>query len=201
MSIAYASLLGFVGAQVATPGPANMVMLATGARFGFRATVPFVFGVALSKQFIIWPIGFGMMAVMQSTPILFEILKWLSAAYIFWLAWRVANMRLSVGQATGTAPSFFAGLGVHPLNPKAWGVVAATFTNFASPELSALSNTALIASVLLGWQLLLHPVWAFSGEKIAATVAGTPREKYLMWGLAALTVLSVLYVLLGGYIS
>ena len=47
--------------QVATPGPANMAMMATGARFGFKAALPFVVGVILGKQLIIWPIGYGIM--------------------------------------------------------------------------------------------------------------------------------------------
>ena len=61
MSIAILPLAIFAASQVGTPGPANMALLATGARFGFRAALPFVAGVALGKQLIIWPIGFGLM--------------------------------------------------------------------------------------------------------------------------------------------
>ena len=49
----------FAFSQIATPGPANMIMLATGAKYGFRNAVPFVFGVIIGKQIIIWPIGFA----------------------------------------------------------------------------------------------------------------------------------------------
>ena len=55
------SFIPFAFSQVATPGPANMAMMATGARFGFRAALPFVAGVILGKQLIIWPIGYGIM--------------------------------------------------------------------------------------------------------------------------------------------
>ena len=51
----------FAFSQIATPGPANMIMLATGAKYGFQNAVPFVFGVIIGKQIIIWPIGFGLM--------------------------------------------------------------------------------------------------------------------------------------------
>lgn len=198
MSVALVSLAFFTASQVATPGPANMIMLANGARFGFRGTLPFVLGVAFSKQIIIWPIGLGLMQLADAAPVVFEALRWMSAAYIIWLAWRVAHMRLNIGQAGDAAPGFLAGLAVHPLNPKAWGVVTAAFANFASPALTAIENTVIIAAMLLFKQLIFHPVWAFSGARIAALVAGSAREKYLMWGLAALTVLSVLYVLFGG---
>lgn len=167
MSIAIAGLLSFTFAQVATPGPANMIMLATGARFGFRQVLPFVFGVALSKQFIIWPIGLGLMTLSTTAPVVFAVLKYASAAYIFWLAWRVANMRLNIGQADDTAPSFWAGLVVHPSNPKAWGVVTAAFANFASPDLSALHNTFIVSAILLISKLILHSIWAGFWARIA----------------------------------
>lgn len=172
-----------------------MALLATGARYGFRAALPFVLGVALGKQLIIWPIGFGLMELAETVPLLFQALKYLSAAYIIWLAWKVANLRLSAGAQTDRAPGFIAGLIVHPLNPKAWAMIVGSFTAFVAPGTSALEATATIAAVLLGCQLLLHPLWTLGGETIARTVAGTAAEPYLMWTLAALTVASVLFVL------
>jgi len=195
MPVATASFAVFAASQVGTPGPANMALLATGARYGFVAALPFVLGVALGKQLVIWPVGFGLMELSDQAPWVFEILKWASAAYICWLAWKVANMRLSSDHGTGKTPGFLAGLVVHPLNPKAWGMIIAGFTTFVSPGTPALQATAIIAAVLLSSQLILHPIWAFAGSSIARTVAGTPAETYLMWTLAALTVLSVFFVL------
>jgi len=86
MSVSVAAFLVFGASQVGTPGPANMALMATGARFGFRAALPFVAGVALGKQLIIWPIGFGLMELAKSAPWVFEALKWASVAYICWLA-------------------------------------------------------------------------------------------------------------------
>lgn len=197
MSIAAGTFAIFAASQIGTPGPANMALLATGARYGFRAALPFVLGVALGKQLIIWPIGFGLMGLADTVPGLFVALKWACVAYICWLAWKVANLRLHVGE-TDRAPGFVAGLIVHPLNPKAWAMITAGFTAFVPPGTPAFVATAWIAAILLACQLVFHPIWAFSGDRIAATVAGRPAEKYLMWTLAALTVLSVLFVLFGG---
>lgn len=191
-------LIIFAASQVGTPGPANMALLATGARFGFRAALPFVAGVALGKQLIIWPIGFGLMELATRAPWIFVALKYLSAAYIFWLAWKVANLRLNTGGAKAQAPGFKAGLIVHPLNPKAWAMITASFTSFVPAGTSTFEATALIAACLLAVQVVLHPIWTFAGDRIARTVAGTPSERYLMWSLAAATVLSVLFVLFQG---
>ena len=194
MSVALGAFTVFAASQIGTPGPANMALLATGARFGFRAALPFVAGVALGKQLIIWPIGYGLMEMADRVPLLFTTLKYASAAYILWLAWRVANLRLSAERSTDRAPGFVAGLIVHPLNPKAWGMIVAGFTNFVAPGTSTFNATFTIAVVLFACQAVLHPIWTFSGDRIAATVAGSPFEPYLMWTLAALTALSVLVV-------
>ncbi len=197
MSVAAASFAVFAASQVGTPGPANMALMATGARFGLRAALPFVAGVALGKQLIIWPLGFGLLELAQRAPLVFETLKWVSAAYIIWLAWKVANMRLGEGP-DAAAPGFAAGLIIHPLNPKAWAMIIAGFTGFTAPDTPVLQATVTIAAILLACQILMHPLWTWGGSLMASHVRGTAAERYLMWTLAALTVASVLFVLFGG---
>ena len=198
MSVAIASFAVFAASQVGTPGPANMALMATGARYGFRAALPFVAGVVLGKQLVIWPVGFGLMELAGSAPWVFETLKYISAAYIIWLAWNVAHLRLGTANSVTEAPGFAAGLMVHPLNPKAWAMIVGGFTAFVSPGTPSLEATATIAGVLLACQILLHPLWSLAGEGIAKTVAGTAFEPFLMWALAVLTVASVVLVLFGG---
>jgi threonine/homoserine/homoserine lactone efflux protein len=198
MSVALASFAIFAASQVGTPGPANMALMATGARFGFRAALPFVAGVALGKQLVIWPVGYGLMQLSTRAPWVFDTLKYVSAAYIIWLAWKVANLRLGTNTDEAAVPGFAAGLIVHPLNPKAWAMIVGGFTAFVAAGTPTFEATLTIAAVLLACQLVLHPLWTLAGEGIARTVAGTAAEPYLMGTLAALTVASVLFVLFGG---
>ena len=198
MSVAAATFAVFAASQVGTPGPANMALLATGARYGFRAALPFVAGVALGKQFVIWPVGFGLMELADRVPWVFEGLKWVSAAYIIWLAWKVSQLRLGPSNDAPKVPGFLAGLIVHPLNPKAWAMIVAGVTGFVTPGTDPLVATATIGGILLATQVVLHPLWTLAGDRIARTLAGTRAEPYLMYTLAALTVASVLFVLFGG---
>ncbi len=197
MYVAVTSLAAFAFSQIATPGPANMAMLAAGARLGFRAALPFMFGVLLGKQLIIWPIGFGLMELATQVPLLFLALKYISAVYIIWLAWRVANMRLNVDQDP-VGLGFRAGLFVHPLNPKAWMMITYSFSNYVAVDAPVWIATAWIAGTLFVIQAICHPIWTFFGDRIAKTIIGTPFERYLMWGLAGLTVAFVLFALLRG---
>ena len=189
------SFLPFAFSQVATPGPANMAMMATGARFGFRAALPFVAGVILGKQLIIWPIGYGIMEIASQVPFLFEILKFLSALYIIWLAWRVANMRLSSGEPSLDAPGFWSGLLVHPLNPKAWAMILVGFTNFVESDTATFYATLYIAGSLLIIQIICHPIWTLFGDRIAKFIIGKKYERVFMWFLALITVIFVLMAL------
>ena len=127
MGVAVVSFMVFAASQVGTPGPANMALLTTGARFGLRRIWPFITGVVLGKQLIIWPLGFGLTELAQSAPLIFGAMKYASAAYIVWLAWRVAGLRLKPGVGADRPPGFIAGLIVHPLNPKAWAMIMAGF--------------------------------------------------------------------------
>lgn len=200
MPIELIPLIIFAVAQIGTPGPANMVLLATGAGYGLRRTLPFVAGVIVGKQIIIWPLGFGLMHLAQSWPVLFFIMKYLSAAYIIYLAWRVANMRLNPGQREGSAPGFIAGLIVHPLNPKAWGMITASFTSFVIPDSDIFLATLSVAVVLILCQTILHPIWAGVGQLIAKTIQGTRAERGVFVLLALITLITVFYALFGGLI-
>ncbi len=197
MGVEIIGFLIFAAAMVGTPGPANMVLLSAGARFGLRRALPFVAGVVLGKQLIIWPIGFGLMELADRVPMAFIVLKWASVAYILWLAWRIAGSRISnIGQAK--VPGFFAGLIAHPLNPKAWAMVTVGFTSFVAEGAPTFTATLAIALSLMSVQLVLHPLWTLGGQAIAARMAGQKSERYLMWVLAGLTVASVLLVLMKG---
>jgi threonine/homoserine/homoserine lactone efflux protein len=181
----------FAFSQIATPGPANMIMLSTGAKYGFHNALPFVFGVIVGKQIIIWPIGFGLMLLNKDHPYIFIFFKYISAGYILWLAWRIANMRISEKTSDRPAPSFLSGLIVHPLNPKAWALITTGFTNFVDPTSPVLYSTATVAFCLFGVQVVCHPIWTLFGERIAILVSGSVYERYLMLFFAGLTVIFV----------
>lgn len=189
------AFLTFAAAMIGTPGPANVVLMAAGARFGFRAVLPLMAGVILGKQFIIWPLGFGLLSLAEAAPTVFAAFKWASVAYLLWLVWKITALRLSPGEAA-EAPGFAAGLIVHPLNPKAWAMVTASFTSFVDPGAGAFTATVWVAAGLLAVQMVLQPLYALAGDRMARAVAGTPAEAWIMRALAAAALLSVLYVVL-----
>ena len=198
MPIEWFGFLVFAASMVGTPGPANMVVMASGARFGAKASLPFLSGVIFGKQLIIWPLGLGLLSILDPNGSVFLVLKWASVAYILWLAWKIAGTRIKAAQAGAQPPRFVEGLIVHPLNPKAWAMIIGGFTNFVDQSASAVMGTLAVAIGFLVTQWVLQPMWMLLGSQIASLVAGTPREAWLMRIMAILMVGSVLYVLLKG---
>lgn len=198
MPIEWIGFLAFAASMVGTPGPANMVVMASGARFGAASSMPFLSGVILGKQLIIWPIGLGLLTILDPAGPIFQALKWISIAYILWLAWKIAGARISPAEAGQAAPRFVEGLIVHPLNPKAWAMIIGGFTNFVDPGAGAFAATLAISIGLFAVQCVFQPMWMLIGVQIAKFMAGTVREVLLMRFMAGLMVASVAYVLWKG---
>ncbi|MEM6306602.1 MAG: LysE family transporter [Pseudomonadota bacterium] len=187
----------YAASQVGTPGPANMAILAMAARYGTVQVVPFTLGVIFGKQFVIWPLGFGLLELSTQYPLVFSAMTYVAAAYICYLAWRVAGMSLNTDHTFANAPGFWAGLIVHPMNPKAWAVITAGFA-FVPDGMGTFVATAWVAGIVLACQLVLQPMWAVAGDVIARTIKGTRAERILFITLALLTVASVIYALFVG---
>ena len=78
-----------------TPGPNNAMVAASGATFGFARTVPHLLGVAVGFPAMLLVVALGAGDVMRAAPSLHEILKWVGAAYLLWLAFKIATARPS----------------------------------------------------------------------------------------------------------
>lgn len=195
MSIEPVGLLIFMAVMTGTPGPANMLLLGAAARYGLRSGTPFLLGVVLGMQIVIWPLGLGLLELGTRAPGAYRVLQALCAAYILWLAWRIAGSRIDRGATTAPAPGFGRGLLVHPLNPKAWAIATGAFTQFVPASAEPLAATAALAVVSLLVGSALQGLWFWSGAGIARLLAGHPAERWTMRVLGLLTVLSVLLAL------
>ncbi|MEM6464934.1 MAG: LysE family translocator, partial [Pseudomonadota bacterium] len=105
---------------------------------------------------------------------------------------------LAETQEGGSVPGFFQGLIVHPLNPKAWGLMAVGFTYYVELGTPPLEATLTIALITLAVQAVSHPIWCAGGAQLARLVRGTRYERALMIVLALLTLASVVFVLVSG---
>ena len=189
-------LLLFASSMVATPGPANMILLNAGSQFGFKKAIPFVFGIILSKQLIIWPIGFGILTFFELFPNFVYFIKFLSCTYIIWLAWKLSNFKINDNKELEKPPSFFHGLPVHPTNPKAWAMVSVGFSNYTNPNESLLISTLILATIFIIIQFIFHNLWCFFGVQLKKIFQNTKYEIWLMRFLSLLMLGSLVLLFL-----
>lgn len=170
-----------------SPGPSNLMLLASGVNFGFARTLPQVFGIMAGFTVLLLAIGLGLGAALSAAPALVPVLKGLGAVWLLHLAWRIAGARAlgEAGAADARPLRFIEAAAFQWVNPKAWIVALATVSLYADagrPIAAALAVAGLFALVNLpsvsAWalfgtalkRLLTNPV-RLRAFNIAAAVA------------------------------
>jgi len=180
-----------------TPGPNNLMLMASGANFGFRRTLPHMLGVGIGFTVMIVLVGVGLVQVFDLYPISHQILKVVSVAYLLWLAWKIANAAPPADDVQSEARpiTFIQAALFQWVNPKAW-TMALTAISAYTPEqtLFYVSVVALIFGVV---NLPSVSVWTVLGEQMARFLTSATRLRAFNWAMAALLVLSLYPVVLG----
>ena len=143
-----AALVGFAFAGVWTPGPNNVMLAASGATFGWRATLPHALGVALGFPVMLFLVALGLGEVFRAYPLLRMGLAWLGCAVMLWLAWRIATAGPPSDARRRRPLNFAEATGFQWINPKAWVMaigVAATYASGAAPLIEALIAAGVFA--------------------------------------------------------
>ncbi len=118
-------LIAFVIASVVTPGPNNLMVLASGANWGLARTLPHILGIELGVPLMVLGVGLGVSAAFEALPWLHTVLKYVAFAYLVWLAWRIATAARP-GAAGGIRRplNLWEAVAFQWVNPKAWTLFA-----------------------------------------------------------------------------
>jgi threonine/homoserine/homoserine lactone efflux protein len=189
-------LLGFVVAGTVTPGPNNLMVLASGANWGLRRTMPHILGISLGFPAMVIAVGVGLDALLNAYPGIHVVLKWAAFVYLLWLAWKIANTTrpkaesaVQGGDARPMSPLEAAVF--QWVNPKAWAMVIGGMALFTTPEGSPLFEVGVMA-LLFGLVCLPNCVtWCVFGTAIARYLANDRHRLIFNIAMAALLVLSV----------
>lgn len=145
------AFLLFAVAAAGTPGPSNVLLTATGGAVGVLRGLPCLFGVALGMGLMMSLVAFGLGAVVLDNPEVLQVLNWVGAAFLLWLAWKIATSGRG-GAADDRKPvGFFGAAAFQWVNPKSWLVCASA----AGTYLTADSSGALGQALSLGGLFVL----------------------------------------------
>ena len=184
------ALIGFAFVTSVTPGPNNMMLLASGVNFGLRLTVPHMLGISLGHAFMVFLVGLGLTGIIQAWPPAMAVLKIASVAYMLWLAWKIANADPpGEGIAGGVPFSFAQAAAFQWVNPKAWAMALGAVSAYA-PE-GRPGQVALVAAIFAAVNLPSVTVWAAAGQAVRGWLADPTRLRVFNWTMAGLLVLSL----------
>jgi threonine/homoserine/homoserine lactone efflux protein len=191
------ALVGFIFACSVTPGPNNAMLLASGVNFGFRRTLPHMAGIALGCAVMVLLVGMGLGEVFATMPALYAVLRYVGAAYLLWLAWRIARADpLRTGEARGRPMSLLAAAAFQWANPKAWVMVVGAVTTY-TPRQDFRTNVLLVALLFVAVNVPSIAVWAGFGTAMRHLLDRPWRVRLFNRAMALLLVLSLFPILEG----
>ncbi|MEZ2127120.1 MULTISPECIES: LysE family translocator [unclassified Sinorhizobium] len=187
----FLALVLFAFTTSITPGPNNMMLFASGVNFGFRRTIPHMFGIAAGFLSLLLAVGLGLGALLHMVPAAYTALKFAGGAYLVWIAWKIASSR-SIGEGqSGTKPMSFLGAAAFQwVNPKAWVMAVTAMATYTNPELYLLS-VLLVGFAFAVVNLPSVSTWAGFGSALREWLSDPARLKWFNITMAVLLVLSL----------
>lgn len=190
-----AALVAFAFVTSITPGPNNLMLLASGANFGVRRTVPHMLGVGIGFTVMVVMVGLGLAGALEAFPSAQLALRAASVAYLLWLAWRLATAAPPSGEpVTAGRPMTFVQAALFQwVNPKGWAMALSAVSIYAPGHTVGL--TVLVALVFGAVNLPSVSVWAAMGQGLRRVLAHPGRLRAFNVLMALLLVASLAPVL------
>lgn len=186
----FLALMGFAFVTSVTPGPNNMMLLASGVNFGFRRTVPHMLGISVGHALMVFLVGLGLAGMFTAWPLSLVVLKVVSVAYMLWLAWKIAQSGApGEGRARARPLTFLQAAAFQWVNPKAWAMALGAVSAYVSePSVWAYAAVAGVFSLV---NLPSVSVWAAAGRTVRHWLEGPGRLRAFNLGMAGLLLLSL----------
>ncbi len=187
-------LIAYAFVTSITPGPNNLMLMTSGANFGFRRTFPHMMGVSLGFVLMAVVLGAGLVQLFTLYPASFTVLKILSVVYMAWLAWKIANAAApNPVRGTGQPITFLQACAFQWVNPKAVAMALTALTNYA-PDHSFFANL-LVAVIFGAVNLPSVSSWVLVGQQIQRWLTNPARLRLFNITMALLLLASLYPVL------
>lgn len=174
-----------------TPGPNNLMLLASGVNFGFRRTIPHMLGVGLGFAFMLLCVGAGLGALIERYPAIHLGLKIAGVAYLLYLAWKIANSGSIENKDGSPRPlTFLQAAAFQWVNPKAWFMGITAMAVFTQP-LNYAFSVGLIVLVFAIFNLPSVSLWCAMGTAMQRFLSNPATLRFFNITMAALLVASL----------
>ncbi|MDM8349711.1 LysE family translocator [Pseudomonas sp. sp1636] len=190
------AFIAFAFVTSVTPGPNNMMLLASGVNFGVRRSLPHMLGISLGFMLLVMSVGLGLGQLFEQLPLLHTVLRYLGAAYLLYLAWKIAHAGAPDSQVgAGAKPfSFFQAAAFQWVNPKAWIMAIGAITTY-TPQDNFMLNVLLIAALFALVNCPSVGLWTVAGSLLRRWLDNARALRFFNIGMALLLVASLYPIL------
>ena len=183
--IATISVYYFV--MYATPGPNNSILTASGIKFGFIRSIPNIIGVSSGHGVQLALVCFGLGSLFTQFPILLEVLKYIGACYLLYLAWKMfGSLNISITEEKSSPLKYHEAILFQFVNPKAWVICITAVSLFYPENVNLIIGTLFLVIMSTIINLPSVSMWAFGGSIIRRYLSNKKLKTIIEWILAIL---------------
>jgi len=183
--IATISVYYFV--MYATPGPNNSILTASGVKFGFMRSIPNIIGISSGHGIQLALVCFGLGSLFMQFPVLLEILKYIGACYLLYLAWKMfGSLNISITSEKSSPLKYYEAILFQFVNPKAWVICITAVSLFYPQKENLMIGTLFLVIMSTIINLPSISIWAFGGSVIRHYLSNEKLKKIIEWLLAIL---------------
>ena len=210
MSLDLAVLIAFSNfAFVAsiTPGPNNLMVMASGAAFGLRATLPHIAGIAVGFAVMLSAVVFGLGAILEQFPLLWSMLKWGGVLWLCYLAWQLARPAIFWTPSRGKTETeekkarpmtLIEAALFQWVNPKAWTMALAVTLAYSELAPAAWQRALIMSMVFAAIAPVCNGTWLVAGRALRALLTDDVWGRVALLFMASLVVLSAVLIAVDG---
>lgn len=189
----FLSLIAFFLAGAGTPGPNNTIVMASGAAFGMRKTIPAIAGINTGFPTMIALVGLGLGGLLAQWPWILDVIRPIGVLYLLWLAWRIATGPTDVkARREGRPPGFVQMALFQFVNPKAWTLAIAALSAYTGFWDSFLTEVLVIAVFAIVFSTPCTVLWTVLGVGAGRFISKPLQMRIFNLVMAALLVASLI---------
>lgn len=192
-----AAMAMFAFVTSVTPGPNNMMLLASGVNFGVKRTLPHWLGVSLGHFVMLLLVGAGLESLLKAYPFVYQVMKVVGFVYLLYLAWGVARSGAPErkGEEASQPISFLGAAAFQWVNPKAWIMAIGYFSNYM-PTDASLMFVVLTCMMFSAINFPSVGLWVWLGAKLELYLQSDGVRRIFNGTMALLLIASMVPVLM-----
>ena len=178
-----------------TPGPNNSILTASGIKFGFFRSIPNIIGIPSGHGLQLALVCLGLGSLFTTFPILLDILRFVGAAYILYLAYKMfGSLNITATEDKSRPLKYYEAILFQFVNPKAWVICITAASLFYPEQENLIIGTLFMVVMSTVINIPSISIWAFGGSVIRFYLNNIKLKKIIEWLLALLLIATAISV-------